>query len=142
MRATSTTSAPASSHRSAISLMKLIDAARYALDACLAISAVRTSVVMIGRPSGLYNAATRRAAAGVAAPITNRSARLKLSTADPNRRNSGTHTTSGAARGFCSRRIVPRWSQVPTGTCALTHSRRGLERCRPISRTASWITPA
>ena len=47
-RATSCTSAPTFSHRSAISLMKVILVARNALAAYLISSAVRRSVIRIG----------------------------------------------------------------------------------------------
>ena len=51
-RATSTTSAPVSSHTLAISFMNEIFVARKALEASLTISALATSVRTIGAPSG------------------------------------------------------------------------------------------
>ena len=62
-RATSTTSAPVSSHTLAISLINEIFVAKNAFAASLTISAEAISVRTIGAPNGSYNAATASPAA-------------------------------------------------------------------------------
>src|SRR5215831_5405517 len=99
-RATSCTSAPHFSQRSAISLMKVIFVARNALDAYLMSSAERRSVKRIGvslMKSGRYTSRMTRRARSSSVPTTMRSGCLKSSIAAPSRRNSGFDTTAKSA---------------------------------------------
>ncbi len=91
-RATSTTSAPVSSHTLAISLMNEIFVARNALEASLTISALLMSVRTTAASSGEYSSATASPAQSPSSPITTRSGSRKSFTAEPSLRNSGQET--------------------------------------------------
>ena len=105
--ATIWTSAPSASHRFAISLMNEILVARKAFEAYLMSSAVSSVVSTIGvsiRNSGSWSFLRMVRARGVSAPMTTRSGRMKVSIAEPSRRNSGFEATSNSApRRACLR---------------------------------------
>ena len=88
-RATSFTSAPTFSARSAISLIKVTLVARKAFAAYLIISALRGVVCRIGQLNFAYISANTELARAVLAPMTMRSGLVKSSTARPSLRNSG-----------------------------------------------------
>jgi hypothetical protein len=115
--ATACTSPPVSSHRWAISLMKLIFSARKLLAPYLISSALVGSVTM-RRPGRCATSAITRAHATASSPPTTMRAGLRTSSsALPSRRNSG-HTTSCGARD-----PRPHWRGssrvVPGGTLLL-----------------------
>ena len=106
--ATVWTSAPSASHRLAISLMKEILVARKEFEAYLMSSAVSSVVTTIGvssRNSGSWILRRMLAAFLVSAPITMRSGRMKVSIAEPSRRNSGFDATSNSAPRRAKRRM-------------------------------------
>ena len=137
-RATSWTSAPTVSQRSAISLMKVILVARKALAAYLISSDVRRSVnsdrrLVEDRAAG-RSRSSPRAPASSSVPTTIRSGRLKSSIAAPSRRNSGFETTAKSASGRSRRMIRSTSSPVPTGTVDLvTTTRVAVERRRDLA---------
>ena len=105
--ATVRTSTPSASHRSDITLMNEIFAARNAFAVCLMNSAVVTLVTTIGHSKlGLYRSSSSDRARWLSAPMTIRSGRMKSCTAEPSRRNSGLLATSNSCSGPASRRIV------------------------------------
>ena len=117
--ATVFTSAPSTSQRLAISLMKEIFVAKKAFEAYLMSSAVSSVVTTMGvssRNSGSWILRRMAAARLLSAPITTRSGRMKVSIAEPSRRNSGLDATSNSAPRRAKRRM---WSAraraVPTG---------------------------
>src|SRR5512140_1609396 len=118
--ATSLTSAPTSSQRSATSFIKEILVARKALLAYLIISAVRKSVMTIGERSGKCNCATLFAASLSSEPITFRCGLIKSVIAEPSRRNSGQDTTEKLiGLGWARLTISATQSPVPIGTVDL-----------------------
>src|SRR3989337_2868302 len=118
--ATSLMSAPSASQMLAISLMKEILVAKKALEAYLIISAVRSSVIMMGARSGKCNWATFSAARGSVEPRTVRAGLMKSLMAAPSRKNSGLDTTENGMETFWwDLMISATQSPVPTGTVDL-----------------------
>ena len=120
------TSAPTSSHRLAISFMKLMRVASIELAAYLIISAegisvkIRRSLTIM---KGLYNRAMSLRARSLSTPTTTRSGLMKSLTALPSLRNSGLLATSkliSTPRAFNSSSITAfTLPAVPTGTVLL-----------------------
>ena len=118
-RDTSCTLAPSFSHRSAISLIKVIFVAKNAFAAYLISSDERRLVNNKGdslRNSGRYTARMTSRAHSTSLPTTMRSGRLKSPMAAPSRKNSGFDTTANSSCGLVSRMMRSTSSPVPTGT--------------------------
>ena len=138
--ATSWTSAPMRSHRSAISLMKVTLVARKLLVAYLISSAVSSEVNTIGvwlRFSGRYRRSSTWRACSVSTPTTTRSGRMKSSIAEPSRRNSGFEATSIARSGRSLANSACSLRPVPTGTVDLVTTTVASTRPRAISSAAA-----
>ena len=139
--ASSETSAPATSHSSAIALMNEIFVARKALALTLTSSAVGRSAAITGEPSAIGLAYTRRSSAsarGDAPPKTRRSGASVSSTALPSRRNSGFQTSSAwTPAGAASATIARSRAAVPTGTVDLPTMSASCVRFSAIPRAAA-----
>ena len=148
----SSTLAPTSSHRLAISFIKVILVAKNALAAYLVISAERSSIKIIGFPwrtNGAYNRFNISFALSDSVPITTRSGFIKSSTATPSLKNSGFETTSNKsgetflAIAWCTS------SEVPTGTVLLSiitvysviSGPKSLATCKMYFKSAEPFSP-
>ena len=133
-------SAPTRSQMFAISFTNEMRVAKKAFAVYLIISAVRTSVTIIGASSGAYTSRITSAACSSETPRTIRSGAMKSAMALPSRRNSGLETTrtlNGVVS--CSRMIEETRSPVSTGTVDLFTTMRSESRCRAISRRSADI---
>ena len=132
---TSSTFAPTSSHRLAISFMNVILVAKNALAAYFVSSAERSSIKMIGLPwrtKGAYKRDIKSFARSDCVPITTRSGFIKSSTATPSRKNSGLETTSKSTFA-CLAIAECTFSDVPTGTVLLSMITAYSDRSGPKS---------
>ena len=116
------TSAPVTSHTSAIALMNEILVARKEFAATLTSSAVAKSVTTTGAPRSITGANAARSCCSAhsdSTPNTSRSGRSVSSTANPSRRNSGFQASSTSADGARSRTSCAIRTAVPAGTVDL-----------------------
>ena len=138
------TSAPTSSHRLAMSFMKLIRVASMELAAYFIISALGISVKITRKLfsiKGRYNWLITFFALSESTPITTRSGLMKSFMAAPSFRNSGLLATSkgiSIPRLSNSSRIATfTFSAVPTGTVDLVTNTKYLFIFRPTVRATS-----
>ena len=138
------TSAPTSSHRLAMSFMKLIRVASMELAAYFIISALGISVKITRKLfsiKGRYNWLITFFALSESTPITTRSGLMKSFMAAPSFRNSGLLATSkgiSTPRLFNSSQIAAfTFSAVPTGTVDLVTNTKYLFIFRPTVRATS-----